>query len=206
MTERDLPIHHRAEDPGGRLSSFGKVTWVHCPECDKASKKDANGISCGHCGYTTVQSRKTPDRKWAAPASSKQKCSHCSEPIGSESRPTARTKNGELYLRVRCPHCGETDDYPARPGWTTQRFGYESGPPLFLTTQVAGETLWVQNLAHLNALEDWLGAKVRERGPQPGLTMMAKLPRWMKASTNRAKVLRGLAQLRERAEKAGIDE
>ncbi|NCP17830.1 MAG: hypothetical protein GW855_01565 [Erythrobacter sp.] len=64
----------------------------------------------------------------------------------------------------------------------------------------------MNNLAHLDALEDWLGAKVRERGPQPGLTMMAKLPRWMKASTNRDKVLRGLAQLRDRAQKAGIDQ
>jgi len=36
--------------------------------------------------------------------------------------------------------------------------------------------------------------------------MMAKLPRWMKASTNRDKVLRGLAQLRDRAQKAGIDQ
>ena len=72
--------------------------------------------------------------------------------------------------------------------------------------QVAGETLWVLNLAHLDALEDWLGAKVRERGPQSGQTMMAKLPRWMKASTNRSKVLRGLAQLRELAEKSGLDE
>ena len=76
----------------------------------------------------------------------------------------------------------------------------------YLETQVAGETLWVLNLAHLEALEDWLGAKVRERGPQAGLTMMARLPRWMKASTNRTKVLRGLAQLRELAEKSGIDE
>lgn len=75
----------------------------------------------------------------------------------------------------------------------------------YLETQVAGETLWVLNLAHLDALEDWLGAKVRERGSQPGLTMMARLPRWMKVSTNREKVLRGLANLRERAEKEGID-
>ncbi|KLE36095.1 hypothetical protein AAW00_04175 [Aurantiacibacter luteus] len=76
----------------------------------------------------------------------------------------------------------------------------------FLETQVAGETLWVNNLAHLDAIEQWIGAAVRERGDRPGLTMMARLPRWMKASTNREKVLRGLANLRERAQRAGIDE
>jgi len=64
----------------------------------------------------------------------------------------------------------------------------------------------VDNLAHLAVLEDYLGAKVRERGPVRGLTMMARLPAWMKAATMRPKILRGLTHLRERAEKAGIDE
>ena len=70
----------------------------------------------------------------------------------------------------------------------------------------AGWCLAEEVLEAWASLEDWLGAKVRERGPRAGLTMMARLPRWMKASTNRTKVLRGLAQLRELAEKSGIDE
>ena len=191
---------------GGRLVSFGSVTWVHCPECDKAAKSDRNGVTCGHCGYMTIQDRDPGDWKWARLTSSKHLCSHCRKPLEDINRPTGRMIDDRLHVRVRCSHCSKTVDYPALPGRNPGARVRPRRLPLYLMTQVAGETLWVDNLAHLDALEDWLGAKVRERGPVPGLTMMAKLPRWMKVSTNRAKVLRGLAQLRERAEQAGIDE
>lgn len=206
MAERELPIHHRATDPGGRVWSFGSVTWVHCPECDHAAKSTGSSVSCARCGYATIPSLKPYSDKWAYPTSSNPRCSHCGTPLDRRDRPTARHKEGKLFVSIRCDHCDETEDYPASPGSDPAASRPYRLLRRYLETQVGGETLWVNNLVHLDALEDWLGAKVRERGPQPGLTMMAKLPRWMKASTNRAKVLRGLAQLRERAEQAGIDE
>lgn len=110
-------------------------------------------------------------------------------------------------VRVKCPHCNIVVDYPGRiafpPGYGNQE---DRRLPLYLTTWVAGQILWVDNLTHLDALEVWLGATMRERGPVRGMTMMAKLPRWMKSGVNRDKVIRGLRQLRERAMKAGIDE
>lgn len=206
MTKRELPVHHRATDPGGRVWSFGDVTWVHCPKCDRAAKSSNRNVTCAHCGYMTVPNLKPYSDKWAWIASSKPRCSFCGTPLDSGPRPTARENNGKLFVSVKCPNCEETVDYPAlQASPPTGKRTYEI-LRRFLETQVAGETLWVNNLAHLEALEDWLGAKVRERGEQPGLTMMARLPRWMKASTNREKVLRGLAQLREQAEKWGIDE
>lgn len=206
MTKRELPVHHRAADPGGRVWSFGSVTWVHCPQCDKAAKSSGGKVSCAHCGYMSLPSLKPRSGKWAYISSNDPRCSFCREQLDRNPRPTAVEKDGRLFVRVKCPNCAESVEYPAN---------YASPPSSgrsyellrrFLETQVAGETLWVNNLAHLDALEDWLGAKVRERPAARALTMMARLPRWMKASTNRDKVLRGLAQLRELAEKSGIDE
>ena len=205
MTRRPLAFHHRATDPGGRLASFGDVKWVHCPKCDQAARSDNNGVSCAHCGHRTIQDRSDNLNRWARLANKKERCSHCAEPLEDMDRPTARIIDGKPMVGVRCSHCHEVDDYPATSGWSPQSVPLKRNR-LFLVTQVAGETLWVENLTHLEALEDWLGAKVRERGPIRGSTMMARLPRWMKASTNRAKVLRGLAQLRELAERSGIDE
>ena len=206
MTRREIAPHHRAQDPGGRLASFGKVTWVHCPQCDKAAKSNGNGVTCAHCGYMTIQKVGEDSNRWACFASDDERCRNCRKPLEQKNRPTRRMIDGKMFVRVRCNNCQETFDYPARYGWDEANYTPAPRNPLFLQTQVAGETLWVDNLAHLDALEDWLGAKVRERPADRGLTMMARLPRWMKASTNREKVLRGLAQLRERAEKAGIDE
>lgn len=206
MTRRPLAFRHRARDPGVRLAGLGGPTWVHCPRCNAAAKSDSRGVACASCGYMTIQHREPWSDRWARFASRSQLCSHCRKPLEDRQYPTARAQDGKLFVRVQCPNCQQTVDYPARPGWSPQARPAQRWLPLFLVTQVAGQTLWVDNLAHLEALEDWLGASVRERGPVVGLTMMARLPRWMKAAGNRAKVLRGLAQLRERAEKAGIDE
>ena len=205
MTRRPLAFGHRARDPGKKLFQFGSVTWVHCPQCDKAAKNTGNGVACAHCGYMTIQKAQNGAHKWARFAIDDERCRNCRKPLEDAHRPTGREIDGKRFIRVRCPNCRETFDYPARYGWTP-RYTPAARNPLFLVTQVAGHTLWIDNLAHLDALEEYLGAKVRERGPVAGLTMMARLPAWMKASTNRVKVLRALAQLRILAEKNGIDE
>ena len=79
------------------------------------------------------------------------------------------------------------------------------GLPLFLRADIAGGTLWALNLDHLESLEAYLGATLRERpAGVTGLTMMARLPRWMKLAANRPKVLQGLAEMRSMALAAGI--
>jgi hypothetical protein len=202
---RALAFRHRASDPGGRLATFGRVTWVHCPECNKAAKSSGQGVTCKSCGYTTIQKRKPHSSRWASIATSDPRCSGCRRPLIAMNRPTGFERDRKLFVRVRCPNCCQTFDYPARYGWSP-RYTPERKLSLFLVTQVAGQTLWVENLVHLDALEEYLGASLRERGPVAGLTMMARLPAWMKASTNRVKVLRGLAQLRALAARSGIDE
>lgn len=199
---------HRARDPGLKLGQIGRVTWVHCPKCDGPAKHDSRGAECLRCGYMTIQNTDPYSTRWVRIRQDDPRCVNCRKPLPTEAMPTGLMKDGELHVRVKCRNCGETVDYRALP-WSSPNGASRPEPTrlrLYLTTQVAGETLWVDNLAHLDLLEEYLGAKVRERGPVAGLTMMARLPAWMKASTARPKILRGLRHLRERAEKAGIDE
>ncbi len=64
--------------------------------------------------------------------------------------------------------------------------------------------MWALNGQHLDLLAAWIGASLRERAPHAaGMTMMARLPRWMKAAANRETVMHGIAQLRARLEAAG---
>ena len=198
----------RARDPGLKLAQIGGVSWVHCARCDGPARIDARGMECMRCGYMTIQDRDRYSYRWGLIRQDHPLCVNCRKPLPVEPRPTASKKDGELYVRVKCPNCAEIEDYRAYPA-SPPKGASKSEPaslPLYLTTQVAGETLWVDNLQHLELLEEYLGAKVRERGPVPGLTMMARLPAWMKSTTARPKILRGLRHLRERAEKAGINE
>lgn len=198
----------RARDPGFKRGQIGRVAWVHCPACDGPARHDSRGAECLRCGYMTIPETGGRSTRWARPQQADPRCVHCRMPIPTDPVPTALMRDGTLHVRVKCRNCGEQGDHRALPASPPK--GATTAEPawlrLYLTTQVAGETLWVDNLAHLEMLEDYLGAKVRERGPVPGLTMMARLPAWMKAATARPKILRGLRHLRERAEKAGIDE
>ncbi|MEG3143494.1 hypothetical protein U1839_02405 [Sphingomonas sp. RT2P30] len=79
------------------------------------------------------------------------------------------------------------------------------GLPLFLTEVVGSEQLWAYNPVHLVFLEAYLNASLRERAAgQRSMTMMARLPRWMKTAGARPKLRRAFAHLHDKAKRAGL--
>ena len=116
----------------------------------------------------------------------------------------AESVDGELALfwprRFVCPGCGRSVSPEA-----ARRESCWGGPvdpyfglPLWLrTTCCGGRTLWAFNLAHLELLEGHLAAELRERGTAGrGLTLIARLPAWLKSARHRGEVLRALTRLR----------
>jgi hypothetical protein len=135
----------------------------------------------------------------------------CGAPIPNHGKPVRGGTDGELLATVKCPTCAHVGRYPAvaitpfevAKAWARVRH-FVRGYPLYLTREIGAHTLVVYNLQHLDLLEEWLGAKLRERGPSPGLTMMARLPRWMKSAPMRPQLLKALAELREQALREGL--
>ena len=80
------------------------------------------------------------------------------------------------------------------------------GLPLLLQAPCCDEVLWAFNSRHLEVLGALVGASVREREREArargevvsNSTLLAKLPRWMKAAKNRDAVVRCIDKLRER--------
>lgn len=77
--------------------------------------------------------------------------------------------------------------------------------PLWLATPCCGECLWAYNEPHLDLLEAYVAAKLRERSrvvqpatAQRNKTLVSRLPTWLKLARNRAAVLAAIAQLRAR--------
>jgi hypothetical protein len=203
----------RATDPGVRLFQLERLQWVHCPRCDGPARKEYARLACLKCPYREGPIEDNPRRmgevvlrKWSPSCSNPS----CGAPIPKHGRAVRRREDGELLARVVCPTCGHGDEYPALPAspamaaraWARIRHFWSH--PLYLRRSVGGHTLYVYNLEHLEMLEQWLGAKLRERGPSPGLTMMARLPRWMKSASMRPKVLKALADIREQALREGL--
>ncbi|MER6035962.1 hypothetical protein ABT133_18895 [Streptomyces sp. NPDC001835] len=108
--------------------------------------------------------------------------------------------------RLACAHCGATADWTAEergaglvgavPGGTEDPFFRR---PLWLQTRCAGRVLWAYDEEHVDALDAYVRARLRERHASPTMGMFARLPAWMKSAGHRDEVLAGLAALRSLA-------
>jgi hypothetical protein len=57
--------------------------------------------------------------------------------------------------------------------------------------------LWAYNAEHLNVLEAYVSAHLRDRGNKmTDMTMLESLPKWVKDAKHRDEVLRAISRLR----------
>lgn len=131
------------------------------------------------------------------------KCPQC------EGRAVVRKQDPELAdffapRRVSCGGCGFSQDIVKRGiihTWTAvdDFFGF----PLWLQAPCCGHVLWAYNLQHLQFLQDFVQAKIRERRI-PGLvrsgrvnsTLASRFPRWIKDAGNREQILKAIERIR----------
>jgi hypothetical protein len=73
------------------------------------------------------------------------------------------------------------------------------GLPLWLQVETRHGWLWAYNLEHLDLLRRFVQASLRERAPwyDTGhkMTLVARLPAWIKRATNRDEVLRAVSRI-----------
>ena len=72
--------------------------------------------------------------------------------------------------------------------------------PLWLEISCGGELLWAYNLEHLELLEKYVAAKLRERTKKGRSSFFSKLPKWIKSAKNRDEILKAIQKLKSRME------
>jgi hypothetical protein len=98
--------------------------------------------------------------------------------------------------RLVCGNCAHSNH------WTGTEISVGSGvdwyfrAPLWLQISCCGETLWAYNRDHLELLEQFVGAKLRERTNKGRNSFLSKLPQWIKSAKNREEILRAIARMR----------
>jgi hypothetical protein len=104
--------------------------------------------------------------------------------------------------RFSCTACGSSKDWSEKKieRWYTvdDYFHY----PLWLQTSCCGETLWAYNLRHLEFIEAFVRAKLRERKPHElygwsNQSLFSRLPKWIQSSKNREGIIKAIANIRE---------
>ncbi len=92
--------------------------------------------------------------------------------------------------KLTCLHCGMSRDCDAQDPLN-----------LWLAVDCCGHTLYANNVAHLDFLEGFVGATLRERNPDPthgwsNRALASRLPAWLKSAANRSEILKAIRKLR----------
>ncbi|SBV24857.1 hypothetical protein GA0070620_0299 [Micromonospora krabiensis] len=128
-------------------------------------------------------------------------CPRCGHRAINAPRPTKSGPAPAWPRRLTCTSCAYSASWSPRES-EGSHWGGPVDPffrlPLWLRAQCCGgQTLWAFNRTHLDLLQAYVGARLRERGPEPGgMTLVARLPSWVKAAGNRDELLRVIDRLR----------
>ncbi|KAB1982887.1 TFIIB-type zinc ribbon-containing protein [Streptomyces triticiradicis] len=111
-----------------------------------------------------------------------------------------------LHRRLRCTRCGFFKDQKVDSAVMGSPVDPYFQRPLWLRASCCGNTLWAYNLRHLDLLEAYVQAKLRERGelaPGAPTSLVERLPTWLKTAKNRTEILRTIKRLRSTVPAAG---
>ena len=115
------------------------------------------------------------------------------------------TLHGDTEVKCTCFSCGYTKTKPLNG---RSFYWYEENPTdgyfgfdLWLRTTCVGKSLWAFNTRHLEFLESYVGAVLRERSRDEkwgwhNSSLASRLPKWLKSSKNREPILKAINELK----------
>lgn len=193
----------RFADSGAVLSDFNTHFEVHCPECHgKALVNPNKRLTCLSCFKTEAEGR------WygGATAYIRLKCLECHTQV----RKTEDWKGQYHPSDSACKTCGQICLREEIILYHTSHKGLKTdlvfGLPLWLQKEFRdGEIFWAYNTDHLDYLEQFISAKLRERGISirninvRNSSMISRLPTFMIKAGNRDALLKLIEQLRHKS-------
>ncbi|MFC9705082.1 hypothetical protein ACFTWD_30815 [Streptomyces sp. NPDC056943] len=130
------------------------------------------------------------------------RCPGCEEVARVLRAPDAPGEGGILFgpLRLVCRGCGMSRVRECRSlglSFDTARPATDPyfGLPLWLQTETRHGWLWAYDLEHLDLIRRFVEASLRERSYGGGMTLVARLPVWIKQTKNRDEVLRAVGRI-----------
>lgn len=196
----------RFKKPAYPTVYFSEEIWIKCPKCSEPAmvktelpkytipfpRGHISVCSCSYCGF-----KETDNNNWSGYVQGfvNRACRNCGSRICYTTEPTKKTYKTS---NIRCDICKVTKEYEIQ--WyrfrndkpTDPYFGFE----LWLQTTIKDNILWLYNIDHLNYLNDYINAKLREDNGRHKYSMIANLPKWIKSSKNRNVIVKKLNKLK----------
>ena len=128
-------------------------------------------------------------------------CPSCS----SKAIVTKRNVDIIIESRFTCTNCGMNKTEENKEYCITIENDGVFGYPVWLQTDCCGETLYALNYEHLEFLEEYVTAKIRERRIEKkeefyyrNRTLESRLPQWIKSAKNRKLILKAIENLKKK--------
>ena len=100
--------------------------------------------------------------------------------------------------KLVCSNCGHIETCEGKNAIIGNSKDWYFQRPLWLQISTCGKTLWAYNLQHLDLLESYVSAKLRERKPNVNRSVASRLPNWIKLAKNRDEILKAIGKLKEK--------
>ncbi|MDF4249087.1 hypothetical protein [Streptomyces sp. WMMB303] len=135
------------------------------------------------------------------------RCPGCTKAARVVPAPGAGDSGERMLFRRRrlvCRGCGLSREWSGRllalPRGTAEPVTDPYfGLPLWLQAETRHGWLWAYDLEHLDLIRRFVQASLRERAPWyetgPRLTLVARLPAWIKRAKNRDEILRAVSRI-----------
>ncbi|MFJ5115760.1 hypothetical protein ACIQAD_34485 [Streptomyces sp. NPDC088551] len=135
------------------------------------------------------------------------RCPSCAKAARVVLAPEGSDLGGRMLFRPRrlvCRGCGLSRVWSGRlvalsRGTAQPATDPYFGVPLWLQVETRHGWLWAYNLEHLDLIRCFVQASLRERAPWHGtgqkMTLVARLPAWIKRAKNRDEVLRAVSRI-----------
>ena len=189
----------RFADPGTRLDELATHFVVHCPKCGgKAlinTYEDSWRLTCTSCFHV----EKPGHWYGGITAYVSVKCRECRHQL---------TRSAEVdghwnKLKMKCDECGDEYEYEAHLSKQLKHDGLMCDPvfglKLWLQKPVGDDLFWAYHYEHLLLLEQYVGAKLRERGidnkGSKNSLMFSRLPTFITKAGNRDEMLKLIHEL-----------
>lgn len=121
-----------------------------------------------------------------------------------QKKAVAKVDFEKQQARMLCSHCGynvqrstEVNFYGITGKWRVEAHLYFDAE-LWLQASFKNERFYAYNLAHLNYLERYISASLREHKDRTGFTLLEKLPKFYHEAKNREALLKIIQRLKNK--------
>jgi hypothetical protein len=101
--------------------------------------------------------------------------------------------------KLVCPSCAHIELSNGRKTFGGNGKDWYFQRPLWLQIACCGKNFWSYNRQHLDLLESYVSAKLRERKPNVNRSVASRLPNWIKSAKNRDQILKAIKKLKEKS-------